>query len=133
MRINRETDYALRIMRCLARSGEFTGASAVAEQTDVPARFTQKILRKLSQGGLVRSRKGAAGGYCLSRPASEINMLQIIEVIDGPISIFDCTSGEFVCPNPAQDGCSCVYNHTFGELSELISKKLRGVTLDTVV
>lgn len=133
MRINRETDYALRIMRCLARRGDYTGASTVAELADVPARFTLKILRKLSQGGLVSSRKGASGGYGLSRPAAEINMLQIVEVIDGPIAIFDCLSGEFNCPKPSAEGCSCVYNHIFGEISALISDKLRGVTLDSVI
>ena len=66
MKITRETDYALRIMRCLARRGDFTGAATVALETEVPARFTQKILRKLSQGGLVISRRGSAGGYSLS-------------------------------------------------------------------
>jgi len=133
MRINRETDYALRIMRCLARRGGYTGAATVAALADVPARFSLKILRKLSQGGLVASRKGASGGYSLSRPASDINMLQIVEVIDGPIAIFDCVEGDFVCPKTTGDGCSCVYNHIFGEISALIADKLRGVTLDSVV
>lgn len=133
MKINRETDYALRIMRCLARRGDYTGAATVALETDVPARFTQKILRKLSQGGLVVSRKGTAGGYSLSRPASEINMLDIIEVIDGPIAIFNCTRGELACPGPAYEGCSCVYNRVFEELSDQISEKLRSVTLDMVI
>lgn len=128
MKITRETDYALRIMRCLARRGDFTGAATVALETEVPARFTQKILRKLSQGGLVISRRGSAGGYSLSRPAEDINMLQIIEIIDGPISIFDCKDDDLVCP-----GCSCVYNQIFGELSEQISAKLRSVTLDMVI
>ena len=133
MRINRETDYALRIMRCLARRGEYTGASVIAGLVDVPARFTLKILRKLSQGGLVNSRKGSAGGYCLSRPASEINMLQIIEVIDGPIAISECLCGNFVCSSPPKENCACVYSHVFDEINELISEKLRGVTLDSVV
>ncbi len=133
MKINRETDYALRIMRFLARRDDFTGASIIAETAEVPARFTLKILHKLVQGGLVCSRKGASGGYKLNRRPSEINMLQIIEVIDGPISIFECLDGDYVCPNPAQEGCSCVYNHIFGEIRDLVSDKLRGVTLDMVI
>ena len=132
MRINRETDYALRIMRCLARRGDFTGAATVAQETDVPARFTQKILRKLAEGGRGVARKGSAGEYELSRPPHQINMREIIEVIDEPISIFDCSGKDLVCPGPTEDG-SCVYNRIFGELSEQISEKLRSVTLDMVI
>ena len=133
MKINRETDYALRIMRCLARSGSFIDAATIAKTIDVPARFTLKILRKLTQGGLLCSKKGAIGGYALSKPANEITMLDIIELIDGQIAISRCLCGDFVCSHPSDDGCSCAFNHIFDEINELISDKLRGVTLDTVM
>ena len=62
MKINMETDYAFRIMRCLAQRNAVTDARTVSEITEVPQRFTLKILGKLVGGGIVTSYKGANGG-----------------------------------------------------------------------
>lgn len=64
-----EADYAVRFVDFLASCKEKTGAHTISEQTQVPLRFTLKILRKLVDGGIVQSYKGARGGYQLSRSA----------------------------------------------------------------
>ena len=61
MFITLETDYAVRIVYCLARSGKRTGASEISESTGVTLRFALKILHKLVANGIVRSFKGAEG------------------------------------------------------------------------
>ena len=71
MFLNNETDYAIRIVSCLADREERIDAATVAEQTGVTPRFTLKILHRLVQGGIVRSLRGNKGGYVLARPAGE--------------------------------------------------------------
>ncbi len=130
MKINMETDYALRIMRCLGKRGTTTDAKTIAEETDVPGRFTLKILGKLSNGGVIVSHKGAGGGYELSRPANMITLRQIIEIIEGPLVISRCLSADFVCRHDGEgDTCSCYFNRVFDEINMMIAAKLDNVTL----
>ena len=130
MKINNETDYAFRIMRELARKNQITDAGTLASATSIPQRFALKILGKLVLGGLVLSKKGANGGYGLARAAKDITLLDIVEVIDGPIVISKCLSEDFVCAH--EDGkstCDCFFNRVFDEINITIAEKLRSVTV----
>ena len=84
MRITNETEYSLRIMHRLALVGEGgrLDARTLSEELGVPPRFTLKILRKLMGGGLVKSYKGASGGYSLAAPAADITVRAIVETIE---------------------------------------------------
>ena len=134
MKITRESDYALRIMRSLAIKDGLTDAKTLSEETAVPLRFTVKILNKLVGGGVVRSRKGAAGGYALNGEPGEITMRSVIEITEGPLVISRCLENDFKCE---QDGCknhcSCFYNRVFDEINVLIAKKLESITLLDVI
>ena len=81
MHITRETDYAIRIVYCLANTQGRKDAGTISEEMGVTLRFSLKILHKLVKCGIVKSYKGAKGGYELSRPASEINLKQVISNI----------------------------------------------------
>ena len=70
MYITQETDYAIRIVYCLAKSGARRDARSISEEMCVSLRFALKILGKLAQGGLVSSFKGNRGGYELARSAN---------------------------------------------------------------
>ncbi len=130
MKINMETDYAFRIMRALARREGVTDASTVAENAAVPQRFTLKILGKLVSSGLVVSKKGANGGYALSRPADKITLLDILEAIEGPIVISKCLGDDFVCRHDGGgDHCDCFFNRVFDEINITIANKLKSVTV----
>ena len=74
MHITLESDYAVRIVYCLAQNGGRMEAAAIAEQTGVTLRFSLKILRKLVAGELVKSYKGAGGGYELAKDPKEISV-----------------------------------------------------------
>lgn len=100
MKITREADYALRIVALLAAESTHLEAKAIAERSNVPYRFTLKILRKIVQAGYLKSQRGANGGYYLAAEPENITMKDIIEVIDGRIGINICLSGES-CPNKA--------------------------------
>ena len=85
--------------------------------------------RKLILGGMVRSYKGAAGGYELVKPPSEISMGEIIECIDGPIQINHCLCNEFECTRVSSKGI-CNFRKVFGSVNRMIRTELYNVTLD---
>lgn len=130
MKINNETDYAFRIMRLLAQRGQMTDAKTVSEITSLPQRFTLKILGKLVSGGLVLSKKGSNGGYMLKRDADKITLLDILEVIEGPVEISRCLGDDFIC---AHDGvnekCNCFFNKVLNDINMTIATKLKSVTV----
>ena len=105
MHITLESDYAVRIVSCLARQGGRMDAKRIAEETGVTLRFSLKILRKLVTGGLVRSYKGTKGGYELARPAKDISLCDVIETVEGPYALSRCvgsrTSGAAAAPPAA--------------------------------
>ena len=87
MRISAKVDYAVRAAIELAVAGEqLTKADALAHAQDIPPKFLEHILGDLRQGGLVRSQRGAEGGYRLARPAGEITIADIIRVVEGPMA-----------------------------------------------
>ncbi len=87
MRISAKVDYAVRAAIELAVAGDqLTKADAVARSQDIPPKFLENILGDLRQGGIVRSQRGAEGGYRLARPAEEITVADIIRVVEGPMA-----------------------------------------------
>lgn len=132
MKINRETDYALRIMRALALKNGVSDANEIAENVSVSQSFTLKILRKLLGAGLVVSHKGANGGYELAYDMGKITLRRIVETIEGPLEIARCLSEDFVCEHE-HGTCVCYFNRVFDEINLMIAEKLEGVTLADVV
>ncbi len=82
MYITQETDYAIRIVYCLAKSGARRDARSISEEMCISLRFALKILGKLAQGGLVSSFKGNRGGYELARKGVEFEIAPKKVVID---------------------------------------------------
>lgn len=97
MRISAKADYALRAMVQLAAEppDQTVKAEHLAEAQDIPLRFLLGILAELKHARLVRSSRGAAGGYSLSRPADEITLAEILRVVEGPlVNLHDARVGE---------------------------------------
>ncbi len=87
MRISAKVDYAVRAAIELASAGDdLTKADAIARAQEIPPKFLENILGDLRQGGLVRSQRGADGGYKLARPAAEITIADVIRVVEGPMA-----------------------------------------------
>ncbi len=86
--------YGLKAMLHLAglRENEIAQVAQIAGANNIPKKFLDQIFADLRRAGLVHSKKGKAGGYALSKPASEIRVGQIIRAIDGPIAPFLCAS-----------------------------------------
>src|SRR5580658_6003828 len=85
--------YALRALVVLARApGAQISAGDLAERADAPRKFLEAILLELARRGVVVSRRGKLGGYCLARAAEEISFAEVIRVIDGPLAMAPCVS-----------------------------------------
>ena len=131
MHINLESDYAIRIVQCLARTPERMEAQTISDQTNVSLRFTLKIMRKLVAAGLVKSYKGVHGGYELARTPSTITLRQVIEAVEGPYRFSRCLDNAYDC------SCSgngpCPFQAVFDEVTRLVTDKLDTVTFDALL
>ena len=131
MHINLESDYAVRIVQCLARSHGRVEAQAIADTATVSLRFTLKIMRKLVAAGLVKSYKGVHGGYELTRAPADITMRQVIEAVEGPYRFSRCLDEEYDCTCSGKAGCP--FQLVFDEVTKLVTDKLDTVTFDTLI
>ena len=87
MRISARADYAVRAAVVLAAAGNGpTKGEAIAQAQSIPLKFLENILGDLRHAGLVRSQRGADGGYWLNRPANEISVADIIRAVEGPLA-----------------------------------------------
>jgi len=87
MRISAKADYAVRAATELASAKEGpTKGDAIARAQDIPLRFLENILGDMRQAGIVRSQRGAEGGYWLAKPAKEISVADIIRAVEGPLA-----------------------------------------------
>lgn len=129
--ISRAAEYAVRAMLDVATIDEkaVTRTKEVAERQGIPRVFLPKIVQRLVQAGLLRAHKGAAGGITLSRPASRINLRQIIEVIDGPIALNNCIIMPDECPRLS----ICPIHEVWVKAQQDLMSSLEGVTLDRLV
>lgn len=100
MQVSRKADYALRAVIHLANEETRERACSVAEiaaRERIPRQFLEKIVRDLIHKGLVRSRRGPHGGYVLGRPADRVTFRDVIEAVEGPISLNVCVGEHADC------------------------------------
>ena len=83
-----EADYAVRIVEYLTKHPERRDARRISEETQIPLRFSLKILRELVAEGFVCSFKGAKGGYTLAKPPEEITLRQAAKACGMPCGTF---------------------------------------------
>ena len=133
MRITQESDYALRIVTALALADGTVDARSLSSETSVTPRFTLKILHKLVRGGILSSSKGANGGYRLSRPADQLTMKDVIEVIEGPIVIARCLHTHEDCSQNGMTKSECRYHHIFREVSAEVAEKFGAIRISDVI
>lgn len=123
MQVSQKTRYALRAVFELSRrhgQGPIRIAD-IAQSQAIPPRFLEGILHQLKQGGLLRSLRGARGGYELARDPQEISVGDLIRLIEGPITPAPCTNEG----NP--EGCPLFDNCVFLGLWKRAAEALSGV------
>ena len=123
-------DYAVVILTAAARrpGEERLSASALAGRTGVPLPTAQKVLGKLAAAGLLQSSRGAGGGVSFARPPERITLADIIEAVEGPIAMTQC-SGSDEASDCALDARCRVKPH-MNIVSRTVRDALAGVTLE---
>ena len=99
MQITRQADYAVRAILHLARAGNTrrSATSVIAKEQNIPPSFLAKIISQLSIAGLLHTSRGARGGVTLARDPGAINLLEVVEAIDGPIQLNECVANNGAC------------------------------------
>ena len=98
LRISKLTDYATVILSVMAEDAAVQhSAAALAESTHIALPTVSKVLKALQRGGLVASTRGARGGYQLSRPAAQISAVNVIDTMEGPVGLTECTTHPGSC------------------------------------
>jgi Rrf2 family protein len=100
MQVSRKVDYALRAVIHLANeegSDRACSVTEIAARERIPRQFLEKIVQQLIRGGLVRSRRGPHGGYVLARPAEQVTFRDVIEALEGRISLNVCVGDHPDC------------------------------------
>jgi len=96
LRLSKKADYALMAMKHLAIKTETatssTSAREIAEQYDIPIELMAKVLQRLARRGLLTSHQGTRGGYTLAKPTGAISVADIIQAIDGPLTVTACST-----------------------------------------
>jgi Rrf2 family protein len=128
--ISTKGDYGMRAAIDLARNydfGEPVQVKDIADRQDIPKDYLSLIMVDLRKGGVVESVRGPRGGYRLSRSPANISMGEILEILEGPIQLLDCTSDATTHQCSQQSGCNMRNVWTY--LTETIGKVLRETTL----
>lgn len=99
MEITRQADYAVRAVLELARQPDNRRMTAdqIADRHDIPQAFLSKTLARLAEAGIVSTQRGVKGGVRLNRSPERISLLEVVEAIDGPISLNRCALDEDSC------------------------------------
>jgi Rrf2 family iron-sulfur cluster assembly transcriptional regulator len=129
--VRRNTDYAARLMVHLAKhygSGPISTRAAAAQE-QVPYQLACKLMQKLNNVKLVASCMGPKGGFELGNEPSKINLLDIVEAIQGPISMNRCVMNKDVCPRKK----FCTVREKLIDIQKNMTKDLASITLDELI
>src|SRR6185295_10719166 len=102
LRLSKKADYALIAMKHLAVRGDqgvggSSSAREIAELYDIPIELMAKVLQRLVRRGLLASQQGTRGGYLLARLPTQISVADVIQAIDGPVTVTACSTEEGQC------------------------------------
>jgi len=132
MKLSNGVEWALHGCVTLSQAAEPVPATRIAELHAIPPAYLAKQLQALSRAGIVRSTAGQAGGYTLTRPASTITVLEIVQAIDGTEPAYRCTeirqNGPLAIP---AEQCSrpCAIARAMAAAQDAWSTALTGITI----
>ena len=126
LRVTKLTDYATVVLTALAaRPDAVLSATELADRAGLEVPTVAKLLKPLAQAGLVEGFRGVNGGYRLARAASQINLVEIVEAMEGPLGMTECSVHAGACGIEQ----SCGVRANWRRINDVVADALRGVTL----
>jgi Rrf2 family protein len=124
MQISRRVDYGLRAVIFLSEKDpeRCCSIAEIAERQGVPRKFLEKIIQDLMRGGLIRSRRGASGGYRLARPPEQITFHDVIAAVEGPIAVNACMDEALGCDQMPRCSMIGVWSEVQRSVTEVLSR-----------
>ncbi len=130
MKLSTRGKYGLYAMYYLAQhSGEGPQPLQDIATIGVPKLYLEQLLGNLRRAGLISSVRGAQGGYQLARQAEEITLLDIVDAMEGPIELSECTSDESTCDR----SCSCPVRWVWQQVTDSINNELAKIRLSDML
>jgi FeS assembly SUF system regulator len=128
IKMNKMTDYGIVLLTTLARSEsrKTWAAKDLSQSTRIPLPTVGKILKLLSHGDILTSSRGSLGGYRLSKNSSEINLAQVIQLLEGPSGLTDCSGKKH---SACSIQSSCLNKTNWQKINSAIYEALGKLTL----
>jgi FeS assembly SUF system regulator len=124
LRITKISDYGFILLARMAGQDQslLHNAKDLSAASGLALPTVSKVLKILTKGGILKSHQGSKGGYSLARPANKITAAEILEAVEGPVAITDCSSA---------DGCerNCVVSTSWQKVNGTVIGALQGLTL----
>ncbi len=126
LRLTKAGEYAIRavVFMAIQPEGCLSQRENVSQAQGIPLSFLSKILQRLTVAGLVRSYKGAAGGFALARPAEDITVLEVVKAVEGPLALNACLFDQTECHNQP----TCPMHKIWRQCQEKLEATLSQVT-----
>lgn len=127
LRITKLSDYAIVLLSRVAREQQrsFT-AQRLSEKTGIPMPTVSKVLKQLVRAGLFTSERGKHGGYLLARPPTDIKLVDVIDAVEGPVAMTECSLSH-------ECDCGLLGSCQLQPSWQTINQKIRGVLADTSI
>lgn len=131
LRINRQTDYAVRVTLALSKKplGARFSSAEVGREMLVPPALMQRIVAELASGGFINTQAGREGGIMLARPPKEITLLQVVEHFEGELYLSDCILKPGECPFERK----CPVHCQWVRLKNLLRNEMSHITFEQLV
>ena len=133
MKLSTKGRYGLRAFIDLA---EFSGEepvsiSSISERQEISERYLEQLMAKLKKAGLVRSIRGAGGGYVLAKKAEEISVGDVLRALEGSLEPVTCTAFS------SEESCNvkdrCVAKYVWQKINESVTATVDGIMIDTLI
>ena len=132
LKINRQTDYAVRVILALAKRGEGARLSSGAIQREmlIPQALMPRIVAQLARAGLINTFPGREGGLMLPRPPAQITLRDVVETFEGPILLSECllAKGEDDCPFRS----NCPVSPKWGRVQVAMLREMAAITFESL-
>ena len=133
MHFTAKEDYGIRAVLDIAlhQADAPIQAKEIAARQNIPEQFLEQVLATIRRAGVIRSTRGASGGYDLAKPAQHITVGDIIRALSGPLVPIQCVDEDVLSSCPVQESCSVYY--FWARLKDAISNVADGTTIQELI